>query len=236
MPMIVHVHGGHAKPESDGYPEAWYLPYASDIPEGFASEGTFVNRFQRKTNLNGAARFHDNNQPSATLWFHASPPRNGQVCTIAGLASDEKAKSAWSKPCTIVRLRRACERGRRRMHRQSMINLTSGIPGLRRRGKSQLAHSFPCARLRRSENETTATGLEPWLNFSTETAKQAVGDPKVEVPADHAGSGSGPSIFSQPDGSSRGPSKRSRQDGATLDDPFAGVPRRECAGAGGPHA
>ncbi len=32
VPMVVHVHGAHAGPESDGYPEAWWLPNANNIP------------------------------------------------------------------------------------------------------------------------------------------------------------------------------------------------------------
>jgi len=31
VPMITHVHGAHVNPDSDGYPEAWWLPAASDI-------------------------------------------------------------------------------------------------------------------------------------------------------------------------------------------------------------
>ncbi|MBW2509411.1 MAG: hypothetical protein JRE81_12320, partial [Deltaproteobacteria bacterium] len=31
IPMVVHVHGAHVGPGSDGYPEAWWLPRADDI-------------------------------------------------------------------------------------------------------------------------------------------------------------------------------------------------------------
>jgi spore coat protein A, manganese oxidase len=47
VPWITHVHGGHTPDESDGYPEAWYLPAASNIPAGFARSGTWYNHFQR---------------------------------------------------------------------------------------------------------------------------------------------------------------------------------------------
>jgi len=40
VPIIVHLHGGHVGQESDGYPEAWYLAYASNIPAGYAPTGT----------------------------------------------------------------------------------------------------------------------------------------------------------------------------------------------------
>ena len=31
VPIVTHVHGAHVGPESDGYPEAWWLPAASNI-------------------------------------------------------------------------------------------------------------------------------------------------------------------------------------------------------------
>lgn len=32
VPMVPHVHGAHVDPHSDGYPEAWWLPKANNIP------------------------------------------------------------------------------------------------------------------------------------------------------------------------------------------------------------
>ena len=43
VPMVTHVHGAHVGPQSDGYPEAWWLPDAGNIPDGFATTGTFYN-------------------------------------------------------------------------------------------------------------------------------------------------------------------------------------------------
>ena len=40
IPMVTHVHGAHVGPISDGYPEAWWLPAASNIPAGYATQGT----------------------------------------------------------------------------------------------------------------------------------------------------------------------------------------------------
>ena len=34
VPIVTHLHGGHSSEESDGYPEAWYLPAARNIPGG----------------------------------------------------------------------------------------------------------------------------------------------------------------------------------------------------------
>jgi len=71
VPMVVHVHGAHVHSNSDGYPEAWWLPAASNV-DGFARAGALVNRFDRRTNQrDGVASFqYMNDQPSTTLWFH----------------------------------------------------------------------------------------------------------------------------------------------------------------------
>jgi len=72
VPIIVHVHGAHVGPESDGYPEAWYLPDASNIPAGYATQGTLVNQYTTQTNhAAGVGSFtYQNDQPSTTLWYH----------------------------------------------------------------------------------------------------------------------------------------------------------------------
>jgi FtsP/CotA-like multicopper oxidase with cupredoxin domain len=71
-PIITHVHGAHVGPESDGYPEAWYLPAADNIPLGYATQGTLVNQYGTPTNnAPGVASFtYPNTQPSTTLWYH----------------------------------------------------------------------------------------------------------------------------------------------------------------------
>lgn len=78
VPVVVHLHGGHNAQESDGYPEAWYLPAADNIPPGFATEGTqyefFKTEFFNKWGVTwepGTATFqYENDQLAATLWFH----------------------------------------------------------------------------------------------------------------------------------------------------------------------
>ena len=72
VPLITHVHGAHVGPESDGYPEAWYLPDANNIPAGYATQGTLVNQYAMLTNnAPGVASFrYPNDQPSTTLWYH----------------------------------------------------------------------------------------------------------------------------------------------------------------------
>src|SRR5690606_16018753 len=39
VPIVTHVHGAHSFDHSDGYPEAWFLPDAINIPEGFSRQG-----------------------------------------------------------------------------------------------------------------------------------------------------------------------------------------------------
>ena len=74
VPIVTHVHGAHVGPESDGYPEAWWLPRANDIPPGYATQGTLVNHYTTPTNSParpGVASFrYPNTQPSATIWYH----------------------------------------------------------------------------------------------------------------------------------------------------------------------
>jgi FtsP/CotA-like multicopper oxidase with cupredoxin domain len=72
VPIITHVHGAHVGPESDGYPEAWWLPAARNLPKGYATSGTL---FDDVTGNNdgtlGYADFsYPNDQPAATLWYH----------------------------------------------------------------------------------------------------------------------------------------------------------------------
>ena len=74
MPLVTHVHGAHVSPESDGYPEAWWLPRANDIPPEYATQGTLVNQYGTPTNSlarPGVGAFsYLNTQPSTTIWYH----------------------------------------------------------------------------------------------------------------------------------------------------------------------
>src|SRR6185436_11269552 len=78
VPIVTHLHGGHTLDDSDGYPEAWYLPAAVNIPRGYASRGTWYNFFRSKAAdrlpnpwAPGSATFdYTNDQPAATLWLH----------------------------------------------------------------------------------------------------------------------------------------------------------------------
>jgi hypothetical protein len=39
VPTVIHVHGAHVAEHSDGYPEAWHLPAAENIPPGSPRPG-----------------------------------------------------------------------------------------------------------------------------------------------------------------------------------------------------
>jgi spore coat protein A len=74
VPIVTHVHGAHTMEDSDGYPEAWYLPDAMDIQKSYAQTGTFYDYFAHKYKHKwdpGTASFsYPNDQRAATLWYH----------------------------------------------------------------------------------------------------------------------------------------------------------------------
>jgi FtsP/CotA-like multicopper oxidase with cupredoxin domain len=71
VPIVTHVHGAHVGPESDGYPEAWWLPNAKNIKK-FASSGRLFDDISGTNSGNlGYADFqYPNDQPATTLWYH----------------------------------------------------------------------------------------------------------------------------------------------------------------------
>lgn len=79
VPMVTHLHGAvDVGDESDGYPEAWFLPNAKNIPATFARAGRWYSFFRRKA----AQRFqavwgsgfsvyeYPNQRRASTSWFH----------------------------------------------------------------------------------------------------------------------------------------------------------------------
>jgi bilirubin oxidase len=78
VPMVPHLHGAHVTQESDGYPEAWFLPAASNIPAGYAAVGSRYDQFKSEAEMAygqtwepGTAVYqYPNDQRAATLWFH----------------------------------------------------------------------------------------------------------------------------------------------------------------------
>jgi FtsP/CotA-like multicopper oxidase with cupredoxin domain len=79
VPIVTHVHGAvGVADDSDGYAEAWYLPAATNIPEGYATEGTWYDFFAGKAASAygvawgpGFATFqYPNHNRASTIWYH----------------------------------------------------------------------------------------------------------------------------------------------------------------------
>ncbi|GAB6082748.1 multicopper oxidase domain-containing protein [Desulfuromonas carbonis] len=72
VPIVTHVHGAHVDPHSDGYPEAWWLPAANNIPTGYITSGTLFDDASGVNfgNLGYADYSYRNDQPATTLWYH----------------------------------------------------------------------------------------------------------------------------------------------------------------------
>ena len=79
VPFVTHVHGSAGVgDESDGYPEAWFLPQAGGIPAGYAHEGTWYDFFKGKAAARGLGAWepgtatfqYPNSQRASTIWYH----------------------------------------------------------------------------------------------------------------------------------------------------------------------
>ncbi|HET9594869.1 MAG TPA: multicopper oxidase domain-containing protein [Anaeromyxobacteraceae bacterium] len=96
VPLVTHLHGAHVDPESDGYPEAWWLPAAANIKDCQVvnSAGCFYTKGSNYGNApnsppqpNGQATFkYRNDQRASTLWFHDHALGMTRVNVYAGLA------------------------------------------------------------------------------------------------------------------------------------------------------
>ncbi len=85
VPIVTHVHGAHADAISDGYPEAWWLPAASNIPSNYATRGSNFDSVE--SFVPGKAVFeYDNSQSAATLWYHDHTLGMTRVNVYAGPA------------------------------------------------------------------------------------------------------------------------------------------------------
>ena len=94
VPMVTHLHGAHVTEESDGYPEAWTLPAASNIPAGYASVGTFYDQYRTEaadrygvTWKPGTSIYqYPNDQRATALWYHDHVLGMTRVNVQSGLA------------------------------------------------------------------------------------------------------------------------------------------------------
>jgi len=85
VPIVTHVHGSHVASHSDGGPDAWYMPAASDIPAGYTLQGpTYATVSDAPT---GTAVFeYTNDQPASTLWYHDHTLGITRLNVYAGMA------------------------------------------------------------------------------------------------------------------------------------------------------
>jgi FtsP/CotA-like multicopper oxidase with cupredoxin domain len=85
VPIVSHLHGAHVPDISDGFPEAWYLPDAGDIPAGYATHGTRYGSVHDAPA--GAAVYeYPNDQLATTLWYHDHTMGMTRLNVYAGLA------------------------------------------------------------------------------------------------------------------------------------------------------
>jgi spore coat protein A, manganese oxidase len=94
VPIVTHLHGALTTEESDGFPEAWYLPAATDIPAGYARVGSRYEQFRAEYASRHGGRWragtatarYDNDQPATTLWYHDHTLGMTRASLYAGLA------------------------------------------------------------------------------------------------------------------------------------------------------
>jgi len=92
VPMVTHVHGAHTYEESDGYPEAWYLPAgATGVNATYGSQYTqFKQQSEARLGMTwdpGTAVFdYPNDQRATTLWYHDHTLGMTRVNVYAGPA------------------------------------------------------------------------------------------------------------------------------------------------------
>ncbi|GLW67364.1 multicopper oxidase [Actinomadura rubrobrunea] len=94
VPIVTHLHGGLNTEESDGYPEAWYLPDARDVPASYARTGSFYDKFRIKAEALSDARWgpgdavfqYANEGRASTLWYHDHCLGITRLNVYAGLA------------------------------------------------------------------------------------------------------------------------------------------------------
>jgi hypothetical protein len=89
VPLVTHVHGAHVQPESDGYPEAWWLPGApgtKGIPASYAERGIHFGQADNSNAVPGSAYFsYENTQAATTLWYHDHALGMTRLNVYAGL-------------------------------------------------------------------------------------------------------------------------------------------------------
>lgn len=79
VPLVPHLHGAKmVGQESDGYSEAWFLPDARNIPQGFARHGRWWEFLSQEARKNFGGKWgrgwvdyqYPNDNRTSTLWIH----------------------------------------------------------------------------------------------------------------------------------------------------------------------
>jgi bilirubin oxidase len=87
------------QPDSDGYPEAWYLPAADTIPSGYATQGSNFDQIPGFGVTPGAAIFqYPNTQRATTLWYHDHALGMTRANVYTGLAGFYLIRDANTDP------------------------------------------------------------------------------------------------------------------------------------------
>jgi FtsP/CotA-like multicopper oxidase with cupredoxin domain len=102
VPIVTHLHGAHVAAHSDGYPEAWYLPDASDIPAGYALKGSHYTQIPGAGEAAGQATYeYSNDQRAATLWYHDHTLGMTRANVYAGLAGVYLIRDSATDPAGL---------------------------------------------------------------------------------------------------------------------------------------
>lgn len=95
VPITPHLHGGHTPEDSDGFPSAWFLPDAGNVPRGYVRTGSkweyFREKFKRRSGgtewREGYSVYrYENDQRPTTLWYHDHTLGMTRVNVYSGLA------------------------------------------------------------------------------------------------------------------------------------------------------
>ncbi|MFL5409968.1 MAG: multicopper oxidase family protein [Myxococcales bacterium] len=110
VPLVVHLHGAHVDPESDGYPEAWFLPNASNVTSCAVSNtpGCFFTSGSNYANAPGftaapgqAVYRYRNDQRATTLWYHDHALGMTRTNVYTGLAGFYLIRDAYEKSLNL---------------------------------------------------------------------------------------------------------------------------------------
>jgi spore coat protein A, manganese oxidase len=110
VPLVTHVHGAHVDPESDGFPEAWFLPGAgnitdcavSNVPGCFFTVGSNYGNAPGFAAAPGQATFaYRNDQKASTLWYHDHALGITRANVYAGLAGFFLVRDAYEQSLNL---------------------------------------------------------------------------------------------------------------------------------------